>query len=125
MIHADVITALPRDGRIARNKRKAYEEMIPIEELDLSPNKRRRTGAKSRETWVPVLSDHEDLEDDDEGLEDSDDDPIFLSGRNPWTDPTDLEVVIPIRRNPFSPPVPAPVAGPNLKIILNLGPYRH
>lgn len=86
--------------------------MIPIEHLDLSPHKRRRTRERSRDTSIQVMDD------------DDDDEPVFLSGRNPWTDPTDLEVVIPIRRRPFSPPVPAPVAGPNLKIILNLGPYR-
>lgn len=121
-VFVDQDTARQTQGRAQRNKRKTYDEMISIEDLDLSPHKRRRTGGKSRGSSIPVFDEEE--ESDVEEEEDYDSEPEFLSGRNPWTDPTDLEVVIPIRRNPFSPPVPAPVAGPNLRIILNLGPYR-
>lgn len=116
-------TTWHRQGRASRNKRKIYSEMIPIDQLDLSPPKRHRTIRESRGTsHASHRSTNSVL---DLNTDDDDDEPIYISGRNPWIDPTNVEVVIPIRRRPFSPtPIPIPHAGPNLKIKLNLGPYR-
>ncbi|GHJ86907.1 hypothetical protein NliqN6_3309 [Naganishia liquefaciens] len=120
-------TTWHRQGRASRDKRKVFPDMIPIEQLDLSPPKRHRANADSwRRRSSKKTPDHVlHLRCDEEGAEDDDDEPIYISAKNLWTDPTNVEVVIPIRRHAFSPtPAPIPRAGPNLKIRLNLGSYR-